>query len=74
LEIVWRGGGREVKRRERRAPNYLPRLACRAEALAKAGPQILFQPGEGGFKGGIGGRPQGLPVREIGDAIFADFF
>jgi hypothetical protein len=28
---------REVKRRERRAPIYLPRLACRAVALAKAG-------------------------------------
>ena len=25
--------------------------ACRAEALAKAGAQIFFQPGEGAFKG-----------------------
>ena len=44
-------------------------LACRAEALAKAGAQIFFQPGEGAFKGVVV-----LPVREIGDVIFADFF
>jgi hypothetical protein len=31
--------------------------------------QTFFQPGEGVFKGG-----GGLPVREIGDVIFADFF
>jgi hypothetical protein len=36
--------------------------------------QIFFQAGEGASKGGVGGRPQGLPVREIGDVIFADFF
>ena len=51
---------------------YLSRLrrwVCRAEALAKAGAQILFQPGEGGLKGVVV-----LPVREIGEVIFADFF
>jgi hypothetical protein len=46
---------------------YLPMLACRAVALAKAGPQIFFQPGEGEFKGGVV-----LPVREIGEVMFAD--
>jgi len=32
---------------------YFPMLACRAEALAKAGAQIFFQPGEGAFKGAV---------------------
>jgi hypothetical protein len=31
--------------------------------------QIFFQAGEGAFKGVVV-----LPVREIGDVIFADFF
>jgi hypothetical protein len=31
--------------------------------------QILFQPGAGVFEGGVA-----LPIREIGDVIFADFF
>jgi len=44
-------------------------LACRAEASAKAGAQIFFLPSEGTFKGIVV-----LPVREIGDVIFADFF
>ena len=52
-----------------RAPFYLPRLACRAEASAQAGLQIFFQPGEGGFKGVVV-----LPVGEIGEVIFADWF
>jgi hypothetical protein len=61
------------------AENYLPMLACRAGALAKAGAQIFFQPArraevkrrrrEGAFKGGVV-----LPVREIGEVIFADCF
>jgi len=44
-------------------------LACRAVAFAKAGAQIFFQPGEGAGKGG-----GVLPVREIGEVIFADGF
>ena len=48
---------------------HLPMLACRAVALAKARAQIFFQPGEGVFKGVVV-----LPVREIGDVIFADGF
>jgi hypothetical protein len=36
-------------------------LAGRVEALAKTDAQIIFQPGEGAFKGGVA-----LPVREIG--------
>ncbi len=44
-------------------------LAWRAEALAKAGAQIFFQAGEGAFKGVVV-----LPVREIGEVIFAGFF
>jgi hypothetical protein len=56
-----------MSRTDGAAENYLPILACRAEALAKSGAQILFQPGEGAGKGG-GGRP----VREIGEVMFAD--
>ena len=37
--------------------------------FADAGAQIFFQPGEGAFKGGAV-----LPVREIGDVMFADGF
>ena len=58
---------------------YLPMLARRAEALAKAGAQIFSQTAcraevkrrrsEGGFKS-----VAVLPIREIGDVIFADFF
>jgi hypothetical protein len=45
---------------------YLPMLACRAVALAKTGAQIFFQTGEGAFKGVVV-----LPVREIGEVMFA---
>jgi hypothetical protein len=38
---------------------------CRDEAAA----QIFFQPGEGGFDGVVV-----LPVGEIGDVMFANFF
>ena len=55
--------------RHSRAPVHLPMLACRAKALAKAGPQVFFQPGEGGFKGVVV-----LPAGEIGDVILADLF
>jgi hypothetical protein len=58
-EIFWRAGVREVKRRERRASG----------SFAEAGAQIFFQPGEGAFKDGAV-----LPVREIGEVIFADSF
>jgi hypothetical protein len=37
--------------------------------FADAQPQIFFQTGEGAFKGVVV-----IPVREIGDVIFADFF
>jgi hypothetical protein len=47
----------------------LPMLACWAGVLTKAGAQIFFQTREGAFKGVVV-----LPVREIGDVIFADFF
>jgi hypothetical protein len=36
---------------------------------AAAGAQIFFQTGEGAFKGGVV-----LPVREIGEVLFADGF
>jgi hypothetical protein len=57
--------------------HYSPMLACRAVALAKAGAQIFFQTAcraealrrrsKGAGKGG-----GGLPVREIGEVMFAD--
>ncbi len=40
-----------------------------ALSFADARPQIFFQPGEGAFKDVVI-----LPVREIGEVIFADFF
>ncbi len=41
----------------------------RAKSFSDADAQIFFQPGEGAFKGVVV-----LPVREIGDVIFADCF
>jgi hypothetical protein len=43
-----------MSRTDGAAENYLPILACRSEALAKAGAQILFQPGESAGKGSGG--------------------
>jgi hypothetical protein len=57
-----------MSRTDGAAENYLPILVCRAKALAKAGAQIFFQPGEGAGKDGGGGRP----VREIGEVMFAN--
>ncbi len=45
------------------------RLSLSGRSFAEAGAQILVQPGEGAFKG-----VAVLPVREIGEVIFADFF
>jgi hypothetical protein len=45
---------------------YLPRLGA---FFADVRVQIFFQPGEGAFKGVVV-----LPVREIGEVIFADGF
>ena len=44
-------------------------LSLPGQLFAEAGAQIFFQPGEGGFNGGVV-----LPIRESGDVIFADFF
>ena len=44
-----------------------PRLP--SQSFSRAGAQILFQPGEGLFK-----RVVVLPVRNVGDVIFPDFF
>jgi hypothetical protein len=49
--------------------NYQITSAFATSPLPDAGAQIFFQPGEGAFKGVVV-----LPVREIGDVIFADFF
>ncbi len=45
------------------------RLSLPGRLFAEAGAQIFFQAGEGAFKGVVV-----LPVREIGEVIFADFF
>jgi len=44
-------------------------LSLPGRLFADAGAQIFFQPGDGAGKGG-----GGLPVREIGEVIFADGF
>lgn len=47
----------------------MSRLTALEKSFAKAGAQIFFQAGEGAGKGVVV-----LPVREIGDVIFSDFF